>query len=256
MFYSQQEEQQHPCFDRQPPCFIFHYALLNSEEEAELFQNFPLHMLFYFLQWPLSLTFLDNLERLWNLIPFICKQAVFRDLFEILFSENILRQSASKGLYSALQFRTIPGMYMSEHLVRIWVALWSISLDSSKSHVLDFYVFMSIQYAREQLECRVNFLTSRLKEKLLPLFLSNGEAILELYEREDIKESLRVVVAKYIPEHFEVLDRQFISFLATLKETERKITPRYGNSEKNKTGPVHASFLNCIQKFLFSSNRS
>ncbi|GBN67753.1 hypothetical protein AVEN_61717-1, partial [Araneus ventricosus] len=45
-----------------------------------------------------------------------------------------------------------------------------------------------------------------LKEKLLHLSLSNGEAVLEFYERENMKESLRSLMSKHMPEHYEDLD--------------------------------------------------
>ncbi|GBO41325.1 hypothetical protein AVEN_67373-1 [Araneus ventricosus] len=153
MFYSQVEmEDQHPCFGRQLPCFIFHYVLLNWEEEAELFQKFPSHMLSYFLQWPLSLTFLDNIERLWNLVGNYVLEYMF-----FLFSEP-----ETNSLFSVPSFKSTTGIYSSEHLVRIWVALWNIGLDSSKSQFLDSYVITSIQYRSGQDEFIENFETSGL----------------------------------------------------------------------------------------------
>ncbi|GBN01859.1 hypothetical protein AVEN_264154-1 [Araneus ventricosus] len=50
--------------DRKQPCFIFHFLLLNSEEKAELFQEYGVEMLPQFLQWPLSLTFVENPGRI------------------------------------------------------------------------------------------------------------------------------------------------------------------------------------------------
>ncbi|GBN33293.1 hypothetical protein AVEN_19571-1, partial [Araneus ventricosus] len=164
----------------------------------------------------------------------------------------------TNSLFSTPSFKSTTGIYSSEHLVRIWVALWNIGLDSSKSQFLDSYVITSIQYRSGQDEFIENFESSGLKEKLFQLFLSNGEAILELYEREYMKDSLRSLVAKYMPEHFEDLDHRCISFLSShtvTKETIRNSTWMLRRSEKKNSGPIHEIFWNYIKKYLFSWNR-
>ncbi|GBO01269.1 hypothetical protein AVEN_24729-1 [Araneus ventricosus] len=245
------------------PCFIFHFMLLDSQEKAELFREYPRKMVGHFLQWPLSQTFVENTEEIWNLIPDDSKYWVLLKVFAILVHENPL-------LNPITDFQGISGCYIGfndlihsvEHFRRIWIALWEISLDSDKLTVLNTVVFKSITHSRRHRKFRTYFRASGLKKKLLHLFLSNGEAVLELYEGATMKNSLRNLVAKYMPENFEDLDRRCISFLKTQTKQyrmkmkrEMKLKIEFQHHDlfisRNHPQPVHDNFLNHIKKVAY-----
>ncbi|GBL68969.1 hypothetical protein AVEN_176096-1 [Araneus ventricosus] len=247
--------------DCEQPCFIFHFMLLDSQEKADLFRESTREMVSHFLQWPLSQTFLENAEKIWILIPDQFKYWVLLKIFGILFHENPLLNpvTGSGGILSDyLGFNSL--IHSVEHLRRIWIALWEISLDSDKLLVLNKIVFKSITHSKRYREFRTYFKTSGLRQKLLRLFLSNGEAVLELYEGETMKKSLRSLVAKYMPEDFEDLDRRCISFLKTQtkryrmkmkKEMNEKIychNRRAMRYHRRRPNPLHENFLNFIRK--------
>ncbi|GBM30871.1 hypothetical protein AVEN_261960-1 [Araneus ventricosus] len=253
-FFSSKKE------DRQQPCFVFHFVLLNYEEKAELFRKFPREMVSHFLQWPLSLTFVEKTEELWNLIPDEHKNWVIVKIFAILFHKNtmVLPFRYNFHEYRVFGLRhpyTIAGIHSVDHLENIWVDLWKISLDSYKSPVFDYFIFPSIMKFGGNEEFLTYFLTSGLKEKLIHLFLTNGEAILELYAGTNMEDSLQSLIAKYIPEGFGDGDRRYIpvrlDYIAEIGATLPQ-EPRY--IPLNLPKHVHENFVNYIKAFLFSSD--
>ncbi|GBM30875.1 hypothetical protein AVEN_261963-1 [Araneus ventricosus] len=248
--------------DNQLPCFIFHFIHLCPEEKAKLFKKFPRAMVSQFLQWPLSLTFLENIEQFWYLIPYPHKHWVFLKIIAILFPRYYVLSPIRHFFCfywpsSSGRPDRIPGIYCVEHLKSIWIALWKISLDSYKSSVLSDFIFPSIfECVRgAPFDFREIFESSGLKEKLFHIFFKNGEAILDLYSEGNMRESLRSLVAKHTPEDFEDLDRRCISFIGTepyalrgrtLLEPRDSLQPCYK--------PINKKFVSFIKDYLFSSN--
>ncbi|GBM30870.1 hypothetical protein AVEN_261959-1 [Araneus ventricosus] len=249
-FFSSSEE------DRLQPCFVFHFMLLSYEEKYELFRKFPREMVSHFLQWPLSLTFVEKTEELWNLIPDAYKYWVFVKIFAILFHKNtaILPFRAKFYEYRIFGCRnpgTIAGIHSVDHLGNIWVNVWKISLDSYKSPLFDYFVFPSIMKFGGSIEFLRNFLTLGLKEKLIHLFLTNGEAILELYAGTNMEDSLQSLIAKHMPEGFGDGDRRYIPVRLHYAAQIVRVFPQESIYVSNK---VQEKFLNYIKTFLFSSN--
>ncbi|GBM91745.1 hypothetical protein AVEN_154561-1 [Araneus ventricosus] len=256
--------------DRRQPCFVF------SEEKAELFHKYDEETLIQFLQWPLILMFVENPEGLWNLMSDLQKSVIFREIFYILFNENILlhpfRHRHRHGdchIFGIDCLPIIPGMYRLDHLSTLFVDLWEISSDNYKSSFLNSWIFEIIENSRAQQEFRINFVATGLKDKLFQLFLSNGEMVLDLFETENMKESLRSLVAKHMPQHFEELDSRCISFIEKqavqpeiIRKKMVKARDRILISSKRKTRlsnivyPSHEKFFNYIKNVLFSSNRN
>ncbi|GBM20809.1 hypothetical protein AVEN_108258-1 [Araneus ventricosus] len=258
--------------DRKQPCFVFNFLPLNSEEKAELFRKYEAETLTQFLQWPLTLMFVENPEGLWNLMSDFQKSVIFREIFDILFNENILLHTFRHRdchIFSLDCLPIIPGMHNLDHLARLFIALWEISSYENKLFFLNSWIFKIIESSRGQQEFLINFVTTGLRDKLFQLFLSNGEAVLELFERENMKESLRSLVAKHMPQHFEELDRRCISFIEEqtvrpeiirremVKARDRiLILSERKTSLSNIVYPSHENFLNYIKNVLFSSNRN
>ncbi|GBO14932.1 hypothetical protein AVEN_267773-1 [Araneus ventricosus] len=247
------------------------FEYLKNFQKAELFQEYGHETLTQFLQWPLSLTFVENPERLWNLMPDMQKCVMFREIIKFLFNENISYNSLLYGdcrIFNPDCLPIIPGIYSLDHLAKLFVALWEISSDYYKSFFLELCIFETIENWRGQQEFCTNFVTSDLKDKLFQLFLSNGEAVLELFERENMKESLRSLVAKHMPQHFEELDSRCISFIEKqtvrpeiirkemVKATARILISRERKTRLNRVYPTHEKFLNYIKYVLFSSSRN
>ncbi|GBM95591.1 hypothetical protein AVEN_207051-1 [Araneus ventricosus] len=140
------------------PCLVFYFMLLNWQERTELLRKRPMHMLSHFLQWPLSQTFVENTEEMWNLIRDDYKDWVLLKIFTILFNENILLNPITNCDGFPCSFLGVNTLiHRVEHLKGIWIALWEISLDSYKLKVLNSIVFKSIVHSRRRREFRTNF---------------------------------------------------------------------------------------------------
>ncbi|CAL1294482.1 unnamed protein product [Larinioides sclopetarius] len=240
--------------------FMSYLMLLDSQAKADLLRRRTDRTVYHFLQWPLSQAFVENTEQIWNLIRDEFKEWTLLKIFAILFHENPLLNPITdcEGFCCGpLGFNSV--IHSIEHVRRIWINLWEIISDSYKLVVLNSIVFKSIVHTKRFRQFRSNFKTSGLKEKLLHLFLSNGEAVLELYQEETMKRSLRRLIAKYMPEDFEDLDRRCIAFLKTQTrryrrkmkiEMEEKVYVQNNlfYMDFGKLYPVHENFLSYIKE--------
>ncbi|GBM47778.1 hypothetical protein AVEN_260065-1 [Araneus ventricosus] len=261
--------------------FVSAFMLLTSSEIEDLFQSQAKAMVFLFLQWPLSMTFLEKTEEIWNLIPDEQKELLFAELITILCEGSSIVETMKIYISNYLSKPVLYSFLLNiDHVRRIYFSLWKISSDSHKIGFLNSYVFRSILgFYVGEIDRRERFCseleTNGLKEKLLHLFLANGEAVLELYEGLTIQASLRSLVAKHMPEYFEDLDRGLITFLgatefqfgwddrAEMISDDMCILLNRARFQANEWAELYRigcviseDFVNYVKEFLLLSNNS
>ncbi|KAF8787802.1 hypothetical protein HNY73_009364 [Argiope bruennichi] len=247
--------------DNQQPCFVFIFKRLDSEEKARLFQQFPRETISQFLQWPLSVTFRDNAEEVWNFIPDSHKDWVFIKIFTILF------QKSSMLLYTRLTIMhylgltkkmpgIVTGIYNTDHLRSIWSTLWEISPNDYKLHVLELFVFSGLVLCSPKPYAFITcFESSGLKSKLLDFFNSDGSYILKLYEGKNLKESLRTLIAKHMPNDYKYLYGHLISRITPkarghFVRMKTLLQLRTRSAKMSRSTPVHQDFVRYVHNCL------
>ncbi|KAF8787801.1 uncharacterized protein LOC129973044 [Argiope bruennichi] len=260
----------HPVVDCRLQCFISEFSSLSSEKKSFVFRKHTQKMISHFLQWPLSLTFAENAEEIWNFISEDLKEHFLQKIFETLFPHfrffyrffidgfSLFIPMAGEQLGLRVS-ETLPAIYMFEHLEHIWIAVWKISSISLRTLFLNMYVFYKLVGSSKSRKFRENFEDSDVKEKLLSLFLPNGERVLELFKRENTKESLRNLIAMHMPEDLKYLEKRCISFLGTRSE-DFMYRPRFkpNRNKPNESSCIHGNSINMdfiekIREFMFSS---
>ncbi|GFY78265.1 uncharacterized protein TNIN_242311 [Trichonephila inaurata madagascariensis] len=125
----------------------FHFCLshLNANEKENIFKEYPLHVLLYYLDWPLQGEFLEVADRLWS---YLSERMFFHALHFIIYEKIINEWSEYNYFYLLKEFWYGSPIHLKDYIQRkkIYEALM-IAIDSQNKS--SFYEEPVVKYCEQ-----------------------------------------------------------------------------------------------------------